>query len=100
MTGATASIFPESDLPRLDELIEGAQGVLELVSVRNDRNDYARTCGAWLIELRRQRDQAVSLVGQDTVLRFERFLEAAVKGFELEVFHLLRITLRRFDPAR
>jgi cyclopropane-fatty-acyl-phospholipid synthase len=99
VTGAIASIFPESDLPRLDELVTAAQGVLELVSVRNDREDYARTCGEWLKAMRSHRDEAVSLVGVDTVLRFERFLEAAVKGFELEIFHLLRLTLKRFDPA-
>ena len=100
VTGAIASIFPESDLPRLSELVTAAEGVMEVVSIRNDRDDYARTCMAWGLGLRNRREEAVSLVGEDTVLRFERFLEAAVKGFQLEVFQLLRLTFRRFDPAR
>ena len=73
---------------------------MELVSVRNDRADYARTCSEWLAALNAKRDLAVSQVGEETALRFERFLEAAVKGFQLEVFHLLRLTLKRFDPMR
>ena len=100
VTGAIASIFPESDLPRLSELITAAEGVLEVVSIRNDRNDYAKTCNAWLRALRRRRSDAVLLVGEGTVHLYESFLEAAVKGFEREIFHLLRITLSRFDPPR
>ena len=100
VTGAIASIFPESDLPRLSELVTAAEGVMEVVALRNDREDYSRTCSSWLSALKTHRDEAISLVGDETVLRFERFLEAAIKGFELEIFHLLRLTLRRFDPAR
>lgn len=97
VTGAIASIFPESDLPRLSELVASAEGVLEVVSIRNDRNDYAKTCHAWLTTLRARRIDAVKLVGEGTVRRYESFLEAAVKGFQLEIFHLLRMTLTRFD---
>lgn len=35
-------IFPESDLPRLGEIADAAEGWLELVSVRNDRLHYPR----------------------------------------------------------
>jgi len=96
--GAIASIFPESDLPRLTELITAAEGVMEIVSLRNDREDYAKTCAAWLERLRKNRTQALSIVGETVYQRFDRFLESAIKGFRLEVFHLLRMTFKRFDP--
>jgi cyclopropane-fatty-acyl-phospholipid synthase len=73
--------------------------VLELKSLRNDRDDYARTCAAWLFELRRRREDAIASVGEGTFLRYERFLEAAVKGFQLEIFQLLRLRFSRFDPS-
>ncbi|MBM3520893.1 MAG: hypothetical protein FJX63_09045 [Alphaproteobacteria bacterium] len=39
-----SEIFPESDLPRLEEIIIACDELFEIVTVRNDRNDYARTC--------------------------------------------------------
>jgi cyclopropane-fatty-acyl-phospholipid synthase len=99
VTGAIASIFPESDLPRLSELALAAEGILELISLQNHRADYARTCREWLGRLRRSREDAVALVGEPTFLRYERFLDAAVKGFEVEIFQLLRMTFRKSELA-
>ena len=55
--GAIASIFPESDLPRLSEIVIAAEGILELTLLGNDREDYARTCEVWLERLRKREDK-------------------------------------------
>lgn len=91
--GAIASIFPESDLPRLPELASAFEGVFELTSLRGDRLDYARTCRAWLERLRRNRDEAVRTAGEARVRHFESFLAASAKGFDLGIFTLFRLTL-------
>ena len=39
-----SQIFPDSDLPRLEEIVVACDGLFEIVMVRNDRVDYARTC--------------------------------------------------------
>jgi cyclopropane-fatty-acyl-phospholipid synthase len=95
--GAIASIFPESDLPRLSEIAAAAEGNFEIVELRNDREDYARTCQAWLENLTRARFEARREVGNEVVQRYERFLDAAVRGFRAQVFHLLRMSFRRVD---
>jgi cyclopropane-fatty-acyl-phospholipid synthase len=93
--GAISSIFPESDLPRLSEVISALDGKFELMSLRNDRTDYSRTCRAWLERLRSNREVAIELVGERTVKHYEAFLAASERGFNAGVFMLLRIQLRR-----
>jgi len=93
--GAISSIFPESDLPRLNEILQAIAGQFELVSLRNDRSDYSRTCRAWLDRLRSKRASAVELVGEQTVAHYESFLAASSRGLDAGVFNLLRMQLRR-----
>jgi cyclopropane-fatty-acyl-phospholipid synthase len=93
--GAIASIFPESDLPRRSQIEEGVRGSYEIVELRNDPTDYARTCREWLRRLRRRRTEAIRLVGDATTGHFEAFLDAAARGFDSNVFALLRLRLRR-----
>jgi cyclopropane-fatty-acyl-phospholipid synthase len=64
------NIFPESDLPRLGEIADAAEGLFEFVLVRNDRADYQRTNQEFRARLRDHWDAAVSLVGLETVRRF------------------------------
>jgi cyclopropane-fatty-acyl-phospholipid synthase len=93
--GAISSIFPESDLPRLNEILQAIAGQFELVSLRNDRSDYSRTCRAWLERLRSKRVFAVELVGEQTVAHYEAFLAASSRGLDAGVFNLIRMQLRR-----
>lgn len=95
--GTISSIFPESDLPRLGELVSALEGRFELVRLRNDREDYARTCRSWLERLRSSREHAIRVVGTETVEHYESFLGASARGFDAGVFLLLRLQLRRLD---
>lgn len=93
-------IFPESDLPRLADVAEACEGRFEITTVRNDRADYARTCRLWFSGLRARRADAVALVGEEVVRRYERYLRTFSYSFELGAFQLLRIVFRRIDHQR
>lgn len=88
-------IFPNADLPTLADIVEAAAGVMEVVHLRNDRLDYARTCEIWAKRLKANREQAVALVGTDTVKRYERYLQLSSLGFFMGKICLLRLTLQR-----
>jgi len=94
---ALASIFPESDLPRLAELVEAMERKFEVVCVRNDPAHYAETGRIWLESIHRNRDTIVELVGEERTRDYERFLSSGIKGYEAGIFNLFRLTLRRVD---
>ncbi|HEY0989897.1 MAG TPA: class I SAM-dependent methyltransferase [Kofleriaceae bacterium] len=87
-------IFKETDPPRLANIAEATEGTFEIVALRNDRRDYARTCREWLTRLQDRRDAAVAVVGEEVVARYERYLQYSFIGFETGNLALFRITLR------
>lgn len=87
-------IYPESDLPSLADVVSATEGVFEITALRNDRFDYARSYDAWADNLRRRRAEAVAMVGEEQVRRFERFFRLGSVGFRLGKIHLLRFALR------
>jgi cyclopropane-fatty-acyl-phospholipid synthase len=94
------NIFPESDLPRLGEIVDAAEGLFEIVFVRNDRSDYQRTNQEFRARLRRNWHEAVGLVGEETVRRFDRYFRLSAAGFSLGTTNLYRITFRKFARPR
>ncbi|MEM6610980.1 MAG: cyclopropane-fatty-acyl-phospholipid synthase family protein [Cyanobacteria bacterium P01_C01_bin.72] len=90
-------IFPETDLPTLAEIAKASERIFEVVALRNDRQDYERTCKAWLSGLKANRAEAVRLVGEEMVKRYEKYLSFVSIGFHLGNMNLLRIQLRRLD---
>jgi cyclopropane-fatty-acyl-phospholipid synthase len=89
-----SQIFPESDLPRLEEIVVACDGLFEIVTVRNDRMDYSRTCETWAKNLRARRAEAIALVGPEQVHRYERYLKLSGFGFLTGKIWLLRIKLK------
>jgi cyclopropane-fatty-acyl-phospholipid synthase len=93
-------VFPESDLPRLQEIAAACDLLFEIAAVRNDRAHYERTCVEWRRRLRARRDEAVALVGEPIVRRYEKYFQLLSIGFHVGTMGLLRIALRRIDePA-
>ncbi|HEX8109877.1 MAG TPA: class I SAM-dependent methyltransferase [Kofleriaceae bacterium] len=90
-------IFKETDPPRLANIAEATEGSFEIVSLRNDREDYARTCREWLARLQARREAAVAVVGEEVVARYERYLKYSFIGFETGNLALFRITLRSLN---
>ncbi len=93
-------IFPETDPPVLTDVVRAAEDALELVAVRNDRLDYARTCRAWLARLDARREPAVEMVGEETVARYRKYLELSALGFAVGQLHLYRLTFQRPTARR
>lgn len=88
-------IFPESELPRLPEILAAANGLFEIELYRNDRRDYGRTCELWAANLKSRRLEAVQLVGKEQTRRYERYLKFAAWGFWSHRLHLLRFRMKR-----
>jgi cyclopropane-fatty-acyl-phospholipid synthase len=93
-------IFPETDLPRIAELAEAAERIFEIVELRNDRGDYVRTLDTWAARLLENRAAAVALVGEATVVRFQRYLKLSSYMFQTGACHLIRLGLRRIDQPK
>ena len=89
-----SQIFPNAELPRLSDIVLAAEGVMDVVRVRNDRLDYGRTCELWLRGLRANRAAATAMVGAATVARYEQYLKLATVGFCMGKLNLLRLSLR------
>jgi cyclopropane-fatty-acyl-phospholipid synthase len=84
-------IFPESELPWMSEIVEASERRFELVGLRSDAVHYARTCLAWLANLRQRRQEAVALIGEERVADYERYLAAFAHQFEQRHLSLLRL---------
>lgn len=96
----TSEIFLESDIPRLIELTEAVDCLFEVMTLRNDRHHYPRTLKQWLTRLTENREAAVELVGEEQVVRFERYLRLARQMFYKGRCVLYRIAFRRIDNLR
>lgn len=92
-----AEIFRETDPPRLANIAEAIEGSFHLEVVRNDALHYARTCREWLERLRARRTEAVGIVGEAAVRRYERYLQFSYLGFQNRNLALFRLTLKRVD---
>jgi len=90
-----SEIFPDSDLPYLEEIVAASAGTLEIVSVRNDRLDYAHTCNQWARRLKTNRAAAVEACDEATVAKFEKYLLEGSVGFFQGKLSLLRITEKK-----
>jgi cyclopropane-fatty-acyl-phospholipid synthase len=91
------SVFRESDLPRPHELLEAADRLFHLVSVRNDGSHYAKTLLHWRARLWERRREAAALVGDDVVRHYLKYLGLSHVSFHTRSTGLLRVTLARVD---
>ena len=89
------TIFPESEIPALSEVIESSEKLFDVVSLRNDPDHYSRTCAEWLRRLRENREAAVRISGEENVVNYENYLGASVRHFENRHLGLARIILEK-----
>jgi cyclopropane-fatty-acyl-phospholipid synthase len=90
-------VFPEAELPTLANLVQATEGLFEVVLLRNDREDYERTCRVWARRLVARRAEAVALAGEEVVARYVRYLKMSAVLFHYGRIGLLRLSLRRLD---
>ena len=96
-SSAVAKVFPESDMPRLSQLVEASDRLFRVNAVLEHGGHYARTCELWLQRLKNHRQEAVDMVGEERVATWEHFLAAVIKGYEYGIFVLYRISLQKID---
>ena len=87
-------IFPDSELPRLSEIFEAADGLFEVTIYRNDRIQYGKTCDLWLKNLCRQKQVITEEFGEHLYSRYQRYLKLSVAGFYLGQILLLRLEMQ------
>lgn len=75
-------LFPESNLPRVEEVITAAAPGFHLVRLENRPQDYVRTLNAWLGQLRAHRAELEAKIGRDTLRAYVRGFQRFILGFE------------------
>jgi cyclopropane-fatty-acyl-phospholipid synthase len=88
-------IFRGSEVPWPSEVLLASERRFEVVSIRNDAEDYRRTTQAWLDELLAHRERATELVGEEMVEEYIRYLSVSARSFARGHLGLLRVTLER-----
>jgi cyclopropane-fatty-acyl-phospholipid synthase len=91
----TDKIFPDSELPLISEPIVAAEEKFELLTLRNDADHYYRTLRMWDANLAGRHDEAVALVGEQTVSDFRQYLRTSAFGFRRGHICLLRMSFRK-----
>lgn len=90
------AVFPESDMPRLGEIVDAFDRLFELESLHNRPADYLATLKSWLARFSANKDAIISAVGMSVFQRYSRFLSGGIRGYSSsDVFMLLRMSLRR-----
>lgn len=90
-----ARIFPESDLPYLEELVGSASAGFEIVSIQNYRRDYVRTLKSWARNLLRCREAAEALVPTGKVQDYLDYLRHSQAAFATGGLRLFTIQLQK-----
>jgi cyclopropane-fatty-acyl-phospholipid synthase len=75
-------VFPDGDLPRLEEVVAAAEGSgFEVRDVENLREHYARTLRHWVRRLEAQESKAREIVGDETYNVWRFYMAGSAHGF-------------------
>ncbi|PIQ29063.1 cyclopropane-fatty-acyl-phospholipid synthase [bacterium (Candidatus Blackallbacteria) CG17_big_fil_post_rev_8_21_14_2_50_48_46] len=88
-------VFPGSELPVLREVLAAAEPSLELIQLRNDRLDYAKTCQHWRSRLRAAKTRIETEYCPEWYKAYQHYLIGAETGFRLGHLHLYRISFEK-----
>ena len=94
------SLYPESLCPHLGEIVLGFEPYFELEVLRSDPGDFARTCRAWLTALRGHEHEAATVVGEQVVRAFLRYLASSEIQFRTRIVTNYRLVLHRRPDVR
>lgn len=88
-------VFPESDLPYLDEALEAAQPFFRVRYLETSGEDYTRTLREWLRRLRQAHEAEPRLVDRGKFAFHENYLRRCIVGFARDRISLARIVFER-----
>lgn len=89
------TVFPQSNLPFVEEVVAGSQDTFRLMYLENDPLQYELTLAAWIDNLRAHRDTIVSEWGPGKFEFFESYLRSSRLGFARRKISLARFVLVR-----
>jgi cyclopropane-fatty-acyl-phospholipid synthase len=94
-------VYPGGSSPLVlhDYLREVARSPFELISVQDDRHNYALTCRRWAQRLDAAREDVVRHYGEPLYRRFRLFLWGSAAGFDTGLVQAYRWVLRLPEPA-
>jgi cyclopropane-fatty-acyl-phospholipid synthase len=88
-------VFPESDLPYLDEILEATHRRFRTVYLETSEEDYSRTLREWLKRLRHAHKTSPHLIDEEKFLFHEDYLRRCIVGFARHRISLARIVFER-----
>ncbi len=83
-------VFPESDLPYFDEMMEASSDYFDVVYYSVNTEDYVRTLTHWRETLQKKMNSVVSESDIDTYRFYDRYLRRALAGFKRDRIRLCR----------
>lgn len=89
------TVFPQSDIPFVEEIVAASQGTFRLVYMENGPQDYALTLAAWIERLRASRAEILARWGEEKYAFFERYLRNSRLAFTRRKNSLARFVLQR-----
>ena len=89
------TVFPQSDLPFIEEVVEGAASSFRLIYLENDPDEYAMTLTAWINNLKAARETVIAEWGEEKYEFFERYLRHSRLGFKQRANSLARFVFAR-----
>jgi len=90
-------IFPESDLPRLSDILKASEQSFEIINIRNDRIHYQKTLQAWYKKLVIAKDEIIDKYGEELYKKYHAYLGIFVIGFKTGTVNLSRICMQKID---
>lgn len=90
-----AFLFPDSNLPRVHEVLAASNKHFHIMRLENSPEDYARTLGAWLARMQTNRQALIQMHGKDVVRAYVHAFRRFVLGFESGSLGLYRLSMRR-----
>lgn len=89
------TVFPQSDIPFIEEIVAGSHDTFRLAYLENDPRDYALTLSAWIANLKAARQEIVTNWGEDKYVFFEQYLRRSRLAFKGGPNSLARLILIR-----
>lgn len=87
----TGEIFPDAELPTIEDIVVASKGLFRIELLRDDGLDYARTCEEWSRRLRRAVREGRVDPATDPAEKYSRYLRMSAAGFRMRKICLLRI---------
>lgn len=89
------SIFPNSMLPRIQEIFAASDRIFTVKKMTNTAKDYDLTCEIWANNMLAKKDEIIEIVGEKIYNDYFSYLQMSSKAFRYKGFGLLRIQFQK-----